>query len=102
MKYLKSSNPDGAVQTVAPTETVQSMLDEIRSGGEEVVWRFARDLAQVAARISRHEGIEGHARTADIRLEKFLPDEQFKLGETTFWLGKLKSGTSVRATKVKG
>lgn len=28
-------------------------------------------LAEATARISRHEGMEGHARTADIRLEKF-------------------------------
>ena len=39
-----------------------------------------RDLAQVTARISRHEGMEGHARTADIRLKKFFPDEVFDLG----------------------
>jgi sulfopropanediol 3-dehydrogenase len=29
-------------------------------------------LAAVTASISRFEGMEGHARTADIRLEKFL------------------------------
>ena len=38
-----------------------------------------RDVAQVTARISRFEGMEGHARTADIRLEKYYPDEDFKL-----------------------
>ena len=31
------------------------------------------DLARVTASISRHEGMEGHARSADIRLEKFFP-----------------------------
>lgn len=39
-----------------------------------------RELAQVTARISRNEGMEAHARTADIRLEKYFPDEVFDLG----------------------
>ncbi|ADH90237.1 histidinol dehydrogenase [Ancylobacter novellus DSM 506] len=39
----------------------------------------ARDLALVTARISRKEGMEGHARTADIRLARFFPDETFDL-----------------------
>ncbi len=38
-------------------------------------------LAQVTARISRQEGMEGHARTADIRLETYFPDEVFDLGK---------------------
>ncbi|MGO4562649.1 histidinol dehydrogenase [Rhizobiales bacterium 3FA27D7] len=33
----------------------------------------ARPLAEATARISRLEGMEGHARTADIRLTKFFP-----------------------------
>jgi sulfopropanediol 3-dehydrogenase len=32
-----------------------------------------REMAQVCARISRFEGMEGHARTADDRLRKFFP-----------------------------
>ena len=39
----------------------------------------ARPIAQATARISRLEGMEGHARTADIRLEKYFPDETFDL-----------------------
>lgn len=39
-----------------------------------------RDVAAVTARLSRSEGMEGHARTADIRLQKYFPDEQFELG----------------------
>lgn len=39
----------------------------------------ARPVAEATARISRLEGMEGHARTADIRLEKFFPDETFDL-----------------------
>ena len=41
----------------------------------------SREVGQVAARISRLEGMEGHARTADIRLKKYYPDEAFELGE---------------------
>jgi sulfopropanediol 3-dehydrogenase len=31
-----------------------------------------RQIAPATARISRLEGMEGHARTADVRLEKYL------------------------------
>lgn len=40
----------------------------------------ARPVAEATARISRIEGMEGHARTADIRLAKFFPGERFDLG----------------------
>ena len=36
-----------------------------------------RKIAAVASRISRVEGMEGHARSADIRLRKYFPDEKF-------------------------
>ncbi|MEM7644958.1 MAG: histidinol dehydrogenase, partial [Pseudomonadota bacterium] len=39
----------------------------------------ARPIAEATARISRLEGMEGHARTADIRLAKFFPGENFDL-----------------------
>lgn len=39
-----------------------------------------RDVAAACARISRSEGMEGHARTGDYRLEKYYPDETFDLG----------------------
>jgi sulfopropanediol 3-dehydrogenase len=39
----------------------------------------ARPLAEATARISRLEGMEGHARSADIRLAKFFPNETFDL-----------------------
>jgi sulfopropanediol 3-dehydrogenase len=50
-----------------------------------VTWqRLTRDasrtVGQVAARISRLEGMEGHARTGDVRLHKYYPLEQFDLG----------------------
>ena len=49
-----------------------------------VTWQKAtrkgsRSIAEATARISRTEGLEGHARTADIRLKKYFPDEQFDL-----------------------
>lgn len=52
-----------------------------------VTWQRAtreasRALAVATARISREEGMEGHARTADVRLEKFFPDETFDLRPT--------------------
>ncbi|MBT3659051.1 MAG: histidinol dehydrogenase [Rhodospirillaceae bacterium] len=38
-----------------------------------------RDVAAVMARISRLEGMEGHARTGDVRLAKYFPEESFEL-----------------------
>jgi sulfopropanediol 3-dehydrogenase len=40
----------------------------------------ARDIGAVTARISRLEGMEAHARTADDRLAKYFPAERFDLG----------------------
>ena len=36
-----------------------------------------RTIGAVASRISRYEGMEGHARAADIRLRKYFPDATF-------------------------
>ena len=49
-----------------------------------VTWQRAtreasKPVAEATARISRLEGMEGHARTADIRLKKYFPDETFEL-----------------------
>ncbi|EKF40112.1 histidinol dehydrogenase [Nitratireductor indicus C115] len=49
-----------------------------------VTWQRAtvegsKPIAEATARISRLEGMEGHARTADIRLKKYFPDETFNL-----------------------
>ena len=38
-----------------------------------------RDVGAVSARISRAEGMEGHALSGDDRLHKYFPDEQFEL-----------------------
>jgi sulfopropanediol 3-dehydrogenase len=43
----------------------------------------ARPVAEATARISRLEGMEGHAKTADIRLEKYFPQETFDLRATS-------------------
>ena len=49
-----------------------------------VTWQRAtregsRPVAEATARISRLEGMEGHARTADVRLQKYFPGENFDL-----------------------
>jgi len=49
-----------------------------------VTWQNAtregsRTIAGATARISRLEGMEGHARTADVRLKKYFPNEDFNL-----------------------
>jgi sulfopropanediol 3-dehydrogenase len=49
-----------------------------------VTWQRAtrkasRDVAVATARISRLEGMEGHARAADVRLAKYFPGENFDL-----------------------
>ncbi len=40
-----------------------------------------KTIAQATARISRHEGMEAHARTADDRLRKYYPGHDFDTGE---------------------
>ena len=49
-----------------------------------VTWRRAtrsgvKPVAEAIARISRLEGMEGHTRTADIKLKKYFPNEDFDL-----------------------
>ena len=39
----------------------------------------AKQIAEATARISRLEGMEGHARAADVRLAKYFPNEVFDL-----------------------
>lgn len=40
-----------------------------------------RQVAAATARISRLEGMEAHARTGDVRLRTYFPDESFDTGE---------------------
>ena len=49
-----------------------------------VTWQRAsragsKAVAEATARISRLEGMEGHARAADVRLDKYFPGENFDL-----------------------
>tara|TARA_S200000501_G_C20819964_1_gene742362 strand:- start:80 stop:1393 length:1314 start_codon:yes stop_codon:yes gene_type:complete len=39
----------------------------------------SKSIAEATARISRTEGMEAHARTADVRLKKYFPSETFDL-----------------------
>ena len=39
------------------------------------------EIGQATARISRLEGMEAHARTADERLARYFPKERFQLGD---------------------
>ena len=53
-----------------------------------VTWQRAtragsKSVAAATARISRVEGMEGHARSADVRLAKYFPDEHFDLAAQT-------------------
>ena len=41
-----------------------------------------KPVAEASARISRLEGMEGHARSADVRLAKYFPRENFDLSAT--------------------
>jgi sulfopropanediol 3-dehydrogenase len=43
----------------------------------------SKPVAEATARISRLEGMEGHARTADARLHKYFPEETFDLAGNT-------------------
>lgn len=74
-------------KTSGPNHILPTMKAARYSGGlsvgkfiKTVTWQrmsrdATRDIAAVTARISRHEGMEGHARTADVRLSKYLPAE---------------------------
>lgn len=46
---------------------------------QRVTREGSKSVAEATARISRLEGMEGHARTADIRLEKYFPGQNFDL-----------------------
>ncbi|MBX6741297.1 MAG: histidinol dehydrogenase [Acetobacteraceae bacterium] len=47
---------------------------------QQVTREGAKHLAEVTARISRLEGMEAHARTADLRLAKWFPGHNLPLG----------------------
>jgi sulfopropanediol 3-dehydrogenase len=76
-------------KTSGPNHILPTMKAARYSGGlsvgkfiKTVTWQrmtrdATREVAAVTARISRHEGMEAHARTADLRLRKYLPAEAF-------------------------
>jgi sulfopropanediol 3-dehydrogenase len=76
-------------KTSGPNHILPTMKAARYSGGlsvgkfiKTVTWQrmsreATRDIGAVTARISRHEGMEAHARSADVRLRKYLPDETF-------------------------
>ena len=46
---------------------------------EQMTREASRDIGQVAARVSRVEGMEGHARSTDVRMRKYFPNEEIAL-----------------------
>lgn len=46
---------------------------------QQMTREASREVGQVVARVSRVEGMEGHARSADVRLAKYFPEETFDL-----------------------
>jgi sulfopropanediol 3-dehydrogenase len=76
-------------KTSGPNHILPTLKAARYSGGlsvgkfiKTVTWQrmsrgATREIAAVTARISRHEGMEAHARTADLRLSKYHPAESF-------------------------
>jgi sulfopropanediol 3-dehydrogenase len=76
-------------KTSGPNHILPTMKAARYSGGlsvgkfiKTVTWQrmtreATREVGAVTARISRHEGMEAHARTADLRLARYLPAESF-------------------------
>jgi histidinol dehydrogenase len=64
-----------SVHKIMKTLTWQKMTREAMTR------EAARDIGEVTARISRLEGMQAHARTADDRLAEYFPEQRFVLGE---------------------
>jgi sulfopropanediol 3-dehydrogenase len=78
----KSSGPNHVLPTSRAARYTGGL--SVHKFMKTVTWQRAtreatRSLATATARISRLEGMEGHARTADVRLAKFFPGEIFDL-----------------------
>ena len=78
----KSAGPNHVLPTMGAARYTGGL--SVHKFMKTVTWQRAtregaRPVAEATARISRLEGMEGHARTADIRLPKFFPDERFDL-----------------------
>jgi sulfopropanediol 3-dehydrogenase len=78
----KSSGPNHVLPTSGAARYTGGL--SVHKFMKTVTWQRATraaagPLAEATARISRLEGMEGHARSADIRLAKFFPDKVFNL-----------------------
>ena len=78
----KSSGPNHVLPTARAARYTGGL--SVHKFMKTVTWQratrdAARPLAVTTARISRLEGMEGHARTADVRLARFFPGETFDL-----------------------
>lgn len=78
----KSSGPNHVLPTSGAARYTGGL--SVHKYMKTVTWQRAtregaRSIAAATARISRLEGMEGHARTADIRLKKYFPDTSFQL-----------------------
>ncbi|NSX53704.1 histidinol dehydrogenase [Parasulfitobacter algicola] len=78
----KSSGPNHVLPTSGAARYTGGL--SVHKFLKTVTWQqatrdAARPVAEATARISRLEGMEGHARSADIRLQKFFPGEVFQL-----------------------
>ncbi|MEL6607709.1 MAG: histidinol dehydrogenase [Pseudomonadota bacterium] len=78
----KSSGPNHVLPTSGAARYTGGL--SVHKFMKTVTWQratraAAKPVAVATARISRLEGMEGHARTADIRLEKYFPEEEFDL-----------------------
>ncbi len=79
----KSSGPNHVLPTSGAARYTGGL--SVHKFIKTVTWQRAtreasRPLALATARISRLEGMEGHARSADVRLAKFFPGESFDVG----------------------
>lgn len=78
----KSSGPNHVLPTSGSARYTGGL--SVHKYMKLVTWQRAtregsKPIAEATARISRLEGMEGHARTADIRLAKYFPGENFDL-----------------------
>ena len=81
----KSSGPNHVLPTSGASKYTGGL--SVHKFFKVVTWQRAtrsgsKSIAIPTARISRLEGMEGHARTADIRLKKYFPEESFDLSIT--------------------
>jgi len=78
----KASGPNHVLPTSGATSYTGGL--SVHKYMKIVTWQQAtregmKSVGEATARISRLEGMEGHARTADIRLAKYFPGENFDL-----------------------